>query len=117
MRRLYESECYEIMEVLKLIIIGTTMMSRAKTPSAPMTLPTTTTVLKSMKPNDEDCPNVRDLKAAGRENREGETQWKLMEKLKTSFKNVQLLTHVLRLFLMWTSPTVTESTNTSSQRM
>lgn len=43
-------------------------MSTETAPSVSMILPLKTTVLKSMEPNEEDSPTVREVKAAIREN-------------------------------------------------
>lgn len=61
----------EIIEVLKLLKSATTMMSTATSLSASMILPTKTTVLMAVQPNDEDSSTVRDTKEAIRENLDG----------------------------------------------
>lgn len=60
----------EVLEVLKLLKTLTTLMSTEATPSVSMILPLKTTVLNSMEPNEEDCPTVREVKDAIRENLE-----------------------------------------------
>lgn len=58
----------DIIEVLKPLKTVTTLKNTETTPSVSMILPLKTTVLKSMEPNEEDSPTVREVKAAIREN-------------------------------------------------
>ncbi|KAI4824513.1 hypothetical protein KUCAC02_013017 [Chaenocephalus aceratus] len=54
----------EVIEVLKPLKTITTLMCTETTPSVSMILPLKTMLIKSMGPNEKDCPTVKEVKAA-----------------------------------------------------
>ncbi|KAJ4946432.1 hypothetical protein JOQ06_024099 [Pogonophryne albipinna] len=54
----------EVIEVLKPLKAITTLMCTETTPSVSMILPLKTMLIKSMGPNEKDCPTVKEVKAA-----------------------------------------------------